>query len=94
VAFPSSNHLSLSELAEVLETLPQGVAITIERVRSHNKGEIRHTEQISAVELTSQLLRAHQEEHLPGGDREVVISALGKKLVAHHDGVFWLEPLN
>ncbi|WP_125468995.1 hypothetical protein [Methylomagnum ishizawai] len=83
----------MSELTEVLAALPQDEAITIERVRPHNKSEIRSAEQISPVELKRQLLLAHEEEHLPGGDWEVVISALGKRLIAHHDGVFWLEPL-
>lgn len=94
VAFSDSKHLTLSELAEVLVALPQDAPVAIARIRPHNKGEIRQSAQICSIDLRSQLLRAHEEGHLPGGDWEITVSALGKRLIAHHDGVFWLESLD
>ena len=91
MAFPRTNHLSLDELEQVLDTFPNDALVTVERVRSHNKGDIRRPEQLSAADLKAELLRAHAEEHLPSGDLEIIIKKLGQKLVAHHDGVFWLE---
>lgn len=93
MATPRPAHLTLPELERLLATLPHDVAVTVERVRPHNRGEIRRAVTLRVADLREQLLRAHHESHLPGGDLELDFDALGQRLVAHHDGVFWLESL-
>ncbi len=90
MAFPRPNHLTLEDLEKLLEALQQDAFITVERVRGHNKGEIRRSEQMRVADLKDQLLRAYYEEDL-GCDWEIKIEKISKTLVAHHDGVFWLE---
>jgi hypothetical protein len=90
--FPMTHHLSLEELKRVLSTLPADSSIAVDRLRSHNRSEIRRCEVIGVGELTALLLNAYDDGHLPGGDLEARIPSLGLKLVAHHDGVFWLAP--
>jgi hypothetical protein len=94
MAFLRPNYLTRSELEQVLDSVADDVLVTVERIRSHNNGEIRRSAQMSAVDLRENLLRAHDEGNLTGGDWEVFIEKLGQKLIAHHDGVFWLESVN
>ena len=85
-----NNYLSENELIDVLASL-DGDVIEFDRVRPHNKGEIRKTESMPLNELKSFILEALEEGHQPGGDIEIKVPQLNKILVGMHDGIYWLE---
>jgi hypothetical protein len=87
------NYLSQEELLGVLKQFDASEPISVERVRSHNRGEIRNTLRMNFNEFQALVLDAIEEGHQPGGDLEVVVPKLNKKLVGHHDGIYWLEDL-
>ncbi len=84
------NFLSRVELIALMQSLPP--VVRVDRVRPHNRGEIRKTVEMPAAELSALVLNSFDEGHQPGGDLEVIVGH--ERLVGHHDGVYWLEPVN
>lgn len=91
---PVACHLSLEQVRAALSSLASEPALTVVRVRPHNRGVIRKTFEMSLQELEALVVEAVADGHIPGGDLEVELVALNQRLIGHHDGVFWLEPLN
>ena len=85
------NHLTEQEILTVLDLFDQKKPISIDRVRPHNRGEIRKSVLISVSELKQLIHLAIQEGHQPGGDLEIPIPGTDSILVGHHDGIYWLE---
>jgi len=83
--------LSAIQLNEALSYFDPKDRVRVLRVRPHNQAEIRRTEEMTFTEFKALVLAAFEEEHLPGGDLEVVVPGINQRLVGHHDGVFWLE---
>ena len=87
-----NNQLSESQVYELIDSL-EGDTVTFDRVRPHNKGEIRKPCTMSKVLLKEFISDAIEDEHQPGGDIEIPLPDLGQILVGHHDGLYWLEKL-
>lgn len=82
--------LDQSAIEEILDSI-EGDTITVERIRAHNKGEIRKSSVMTVNELKGFIHESIEDSHQPGGDIEVWLPKLEKKLVGHHDGIYWLE---
>ncbi len=82
--------LTRIELIALMQSLPP--VVRVDRVRPDNRGEIRKTVEMPAADLSALLLNSFDEGHQPGGDLEVIVG--DERLVGHHDGVYWLEPVN
>jgi len=87
------NRLSISQVFELIDSL-EGEEITFDRVRPHNKGEIRKSCTMSKSLLKEFIADAIEEGHQPGGDIEIKIPVLKQLLVGQHDGIYWLEQLD
>lgn len=85
--------LSNQELAEVLDSFSPNEMVNVVRIRYKNKKEIRTQESIRVEDLQRFFETCIEDRHQPGGDLELEIRPLGKLLVGHHDGLYWLEPL-
>jgi len=83
-------YLSRDEIYELINSL-DGEDVNYERVRPHNKGEIRTPGSKTKTEFKRFIADAIEEEHQLGGDIEVLIPSINKVLVGHHDGLYWLE---
>ena len=91
MAFTRSSHLTLSELDEALRGVDSDCQLMVTRVRSQNKGEIRRVVEMSASALRTLIHTSVEDGHMAGGDLEVLLPGINRRLVGHHDGVFWLE---
>lgn len=89
MAFPQPNHLSKSELEDILSSFPHESVLTVTKIRYRNKEPIRRSESMS-VDQVRELVFDKLENGL-GTDIELYVPSIGKTLVGHHDGVFWLE---
>lgn len=93
MVFPRHNYLTKDQILDILASFEPTRAIAIVRLIYKNKQEIRQPESMSVESLRSLILESMENEHQPGRDIEVEIPKLGKKLIGHHDGVYWLEPI-
>ncbi len=82
--------LTKEEVFDIIETLNSEV-IEFDRVRPHNKGEIRRPDSMPKNVFIEFVAESIEDEHQPGGDIELKIPSIGKTLVGQHDGVYWLE---
>ena len=82
--------LTKEEVFEVVESLDQNI-IDFERVRPRNKGEVRRRDSMNLADFKDIVAKSIDDSHQPGGDIELRIPTLGKTLVGHHDGIYWLE---
>ncbi|MEE2604047.1 MAG: hypothetical protein VX595_13345 [Pseudomonadota bacterium] len=82
--------LNIGEISELIDSL-DGELVVLNRVRPHNKCEIRKSIKMTKVELKEFIAEAIEEEHQPGGGIEISIPSLNRVLVGHHDGIYWLE---
>ncbi|MDR6984901.1 hypothetical protein J2X32_003556 [Rheinheimera pacifica] len=64
--------------------------IEFERVRPHNKGEIRRKDSMQRAVFKQMVANAFEDSHQPGGDIELRIPSSNRILVGHHDGIYWL----
>ena len=85
-----NKYLSKEKIDSLLSTI-EGESVPVDRVRPHNKGEIRRTITMSVDELKDIIFDSIDEEHIPGGDIEVKLPKLNQLLVGQHDGIYWLE---
>ena len=92
MAFHRPNHLSKEQLAELLGMFKPDEVVSVVRIRYRNKDDIRRTEAIAIEDLKRFIFECLENEDQPGGDIELKIPTIGKTLVGHHDGVYWLEP--
>jgi len=83
--------LTAEQLSEVLNAFPANHTVSVVRIRYKNRQEIRTQESIQIEHLKAFIASASAAGHQPGGDLELQIPALGKTLVGHHDGLYWLE---
>ncbi|WP_444912499.1 hypothetical protein [Microbulbifer sp. PAAF003] len=83
-------YLNKDDIFELIDSLSSDV-VSFDRVRPHNKGEIRKSASMDRRELKEFIAGAIEEEHQPGGDIEIFIPSINKILVGQHDGVYWLE---
>lgn len=93
MAFPRPDYLTPEEISALLATFDPSKPVTLTRYRWKNKTPILRPESISIADLQSLIMTAIDDGHQFGGDFELEIPASGKKLIGHHDGVYWLEPL-
>jgi hypothetical protein len=84
--------LTLEEIFELIDSINSD-RIEFDRVRHHNKGEIRQKDSMNKATFKRMVSLAIKEEHQYGGDIEVKIPLLQKTLVGHHDGIYWLEKI-
>lgn len=82
--------LSGEEVQELINSLEIDV-IEFDRVRPHNRGEIRRSDSMEKNAFLEMVKQSIEDGHQPGGDVEVKIPFIGKTLVGHHDGIYWLE---
>ena len=92
MAFPQPNFLTWDEISRLLGELAPGQNVTVTRIRYRNKEEIRRVHEMSLEVLREFIQKSMEEGDQSGGDLEVQLSSIGKTLVGHHDGVYWLEP--
>ena len=85
-----TNFLKKDEISKILDKESRDV-FSIERVRPHNRGEIRTPGTMTLWELKEFIFESIEDEHQPGGDLIVDLPKIGKKMVGHHDGIYWLE---
>ena len=83
--------LSAEELSAALDSLPSGQVVSVVRIRYKNRNPIRTNESFRVEDFRAFVTTCLEERHQPGGDLELAIPALGKTLVGHHDGLYWLE---
>lgn len=65
--------------------------IEFERVRPHNKGEIRSKDSLPCAAFKKMVADAIDDSHQPGGDIELPIPSSNRLLIGHHDGIYWLD---
>ena len=94
MAFINPHHLSSEQIKEILSTLDDAQLVTVERIRYKNSRELRSTQEFSIAVLKEFIRTCIENEDQPGGDLEVNLCSIGKKLVGQHDGVYWLEELS
>jgi hypothetical protein len=85
MAFHQEQFLSLDQLTEVLSYFAPEQQIDVLRYR----GAIT----MSTNELRDFIFSSYEEGHQAGGDLEVLVPIIKKRLIGHHDGVYWLEDL-
>jgi len=93
MALARPRFLSAEEIAEALDSVAQSATVGVVRVRYKNGTPLRSAQQFLVGDLQAFIAQCMEDAHQPGGDLELEIPALGKKLVGHHDGVYWLENL-
>ncbi len=86
----SMKRLTKDEVFNLIESLKTEV-IEFDRVRPYNKGEIRRSDSMAKDLFIEFVTESIEEKHQPGGDIELKIPSIGKTLVGHHDGIYWLE---
>lgn len=87
------NRLSYDQIAEFFTGFASDSLISFERVKPHNKTEIRRHFLLPLSDLLDEIRISMDEGHLYGGDMEVPLKALSVKLIGHHDGIYWTEPI-
>ena len=92
MAFPRPYYLTPEQLSDVFASFKPNQTVSVVRFVYKASQTIRRPEQMTVESLKTMVFSSMDDERLPGGDFEVEIPALGKKLYGHHDGVFWLEP--
>ncbi|RYD24559.1 MAG: hypothetical protein EOP87_25895 [Verrucomicrobiaceae bacterium] len=93
MAFPHPDYLTPGEISALLATFDPAQPITITRYRWKNKTPIPRPETLSVAALESLIMTAIEDGHQFGGDFELEIPTLAKKLIGHHDGLYWLKPI-
>lgn len=83
--------LTSEQLAEILDSFPANHVVAVVRIRYKNRREIRTHESFQIEHFKAYIHSCSKAGHQPGGDLELKIPALGKTLVGHHDGLYWLE---
>lgn len=79
--------LSIDAIIKILETFDPNIDLVVTWAR----GEITRSENVPLAQLRALITSAIEEGHQPGGDFELFVPSLGKVLVGHHDGIYWLE---
>ena len=90
MAFPRPYHLTNEQVRELLSAFSPTQEFEVTRFRRKNKDEIRRTEIITVEDLERSILKGMESSW--GSDLEVFLPSVGKTLIGHHDGVYWLEP--
>lgn len=90
MAFPQPHHLTEEQIRELLGGFSPQQEITITRIRYKNKVEIRRSSTITVEELLREIAESMKTER--GSNFDADLPTLGKTLIGHHDGVYWLEP--
>jgi hypothetical protein len=85
--------LSYDQIARLFTGFANDSLISFERVKPHNKAEIRRQFTLPMSDLLDEIRISMDEGHLYGGDMEVPLETLSIKLIGHHDGIFWTEPI-
>ena len=93
MALARPRFLSAEEIAEALDSVAQSATVGVVRVRYKNGTPLRSAQQFLVGDLQAFIAQCMEDAHQPGGALELEIPAMGKKLVGHHDGVYWLENL-
>lgn len=91
-AMTQFDFLTVEQLSAALDVFPSDQIVSVVRIRYMNRQEIRTREDFRVEQLRAFLESCVSGGHQPGGDLELEIPALGKTLVGHHDGLYWLEP--
>jgi hypothetical protein len=86
--------LTAEQLSEVFDSFSPDQIVSVARIRYKNRREIRTHESHRIEHLKAFMESCFAERHQPGGDLELKVPALGKTLVGHHDGLYWLEADN
>jgi hypothetical protein len=87
------NCLSYNQIAGLFTGFATDSPISFERVKPHNKTEIRRHFTLPLSDLLDEIRISMDEGHLYGGEMEVHLKALAIKLIGHHDGIFWTEQI-
>ena len=90
VLWLNMQRLTEEEVFELIDSLDREI-IEFERIRPHNKGEIRRKDSMDSAAFKKMIAESIEEEHQPGGDIELYIPSVSKVLVGHHDGIYWLD---
>jgi hypothetical protein len=85
--------LSYDQIAGLFTGFASDSLISFERVKPHNQTEFRRQFTLPMSELLDEIRISMDEGHLYGGDMEIPLGALSIKLIGHHDGIFWTEPI-
>lgn len=81
--------LTKEDVFELIDALDLEI-IEFERVRPHNKGEIRRKYSMQRAAFKQMVANAFEDSHQPSGDIELRIPSSNRILVGHHDGIYWL----
>jgi len=84
-------YLSFIQIKELFSSLSPEDEVTFERVRPHNKTEIRKEEVKNLSKLLLEIEESIEEEWVYGGDLEILLPEGKGVLVGHHDGLYWVE---
>ncbi len=84
-------YLSFSQIKTLFSTLSPDDEIVFERVRPHNKSEIRNSDKKKLSELLTEIEESIEEEWVYGGDLEIPLPDGNSKLIGHHDGIYWIS---
>jgi len=57
----------------------------------HEHRRMSRLDSMTKVSFKEMVSVAIDQGHQPGGDIELIIPAIYKVLVGHHDGIYWLE---
>lgn len=82
--------LDIKEVFEIIDSINSEI-VEFERVRPHNKSEIRRKDAMDKSAFKEMVSEAMEEGHQAGGDIELKIPSLNNTLIGHHDGIYWLE---
>ncbi|AWF80522.1 hypothetical protein BTJ40_06705 [Microbulbifer sp. A4B17] len=84
------NRLTKKEIFNLIDSI-ESEQLAFERVRPHNKGEIRKKDSLKKGEFKNMVSEAIEEGHQPGGGLELKIPSIKKTLFGYHDGIYRLE---
>jgi hypothetical protein len=87
------NRLSYDQIVSLFTGYDSDSMITFDRVRPHNRSEIRRPFTLAVRDLLNEIRTSLDEGYIYGGDMEVPLNSLQLKLIGHHDGIFWTEPI-
>jgi hypothetical protein len=78
MALPQAHNLNQDEISRLFAALDSSDMLHVVRIRYKNHQEIRISETITAGELRELLIKSQKNEHLPGGDLEVLSQSLDR----------------
>lgn len=87
------SYLSFENIIGLFDDLDRKAVVEFVRIRPHNGAGIRRRDAAVLEDLLEEISRSITEGHIYGGDLEIPLHAKQRRLIGHHDGLYWLDSL-